>query len=278
MKKIALLPIVAILALGACNDGGMIVAPAEVMFHNNTDQPEHNHQHRTAVFTTNVPAEGFKVGNISIAWTYNTTMTASPSDQTTHFEAELCAGENCNDGAIEGTAQGAELNLVEGNTAEWAVNEVGWYTVRVRSSGYKDGSLEHASVWKTISFEVFDPTPGPTYFINGFSSPVRNGMTVRGGSTVPLQFHVFEGEDATGTEVDGDHSAAGGVDINIVPVACDGVQGAVEEVGGNAGATGLRYEDGRWIRNWRTPRLAGCFDVTPLVGDQSGETVRINTR
>jgi hypothetical protein len=102
--------------------------------------------------------------------------------------------------------------------------------------------------------------------LNGFFQPVdMNGVynRVKGGSTVPLKFKIFAGT----TELT---DVAFVTSLQAEQVVCDA--GAfiddVEIVA--TGGTVLRYSDGQFIYNWKTPSGAGkCFRVTMTTLDGS---------
>ncbi len=113
-----------------------------------------------------------------------------------------------------------------------------------------------------------------TYTVNpyrwtGFYSPVDMGgvvNTVKGGSTVPLKFEVFNGS----TEI---------TDVAAVKVfraklvSCTGLSATTDSVETTStGGTGLRYDTtgGQFIQNWKTPTGAGtCYSVSVTTNDGS---------
>ena len=102
----------------------------------------------------------------------------------------------------------------------------------------------------------------------GFYQPVDNGNvwnTVKGGSTVPLKFEIFAGP----TELT-DVSAVKFYTAKTIP--CTGLPGASEDQIETLSATGstvLRYADGKFIFNWKTPKAVGCYQVTITAQDGS---------
>jgi hypothetical protein len=90
--------------------------------------------------------------------------------------------------------------------------------------------------------------------------PVLN--VVKNGSTVPLKFKIFAGS----TEL---------TDIKYIeylkygPVVCDAAapNDVIETLA--TGGTVLRYADGQFIYNWKTPKTLGCFSVTIKMYDGS---------
>ena len=104
------------------------------------------------------------------------------------------------------------------------------------------------------------------YTVTGFYQPVDLGNvlnTVKAGRSVPLQFEVFAGasELTSTSEVTG---------LTSVKVGCTtGVgEDAVETV--TSGGTALKYENGQFVYNWKTPQQAGtCLRTTVTTRDGS---------
>jgi hypothetical protein len=104
--------------------------------------------------------------------------------------------------------------------------------------------------------------------LKGFYAPVdMSGVwnTVKGGSTVPLKFEAFAGDELTST------SAIKSFTQKLV--TCPGgnaITDAVEFV--TTGGTSLRYDStaGQFIQNWATPKQPGaCYVVTMTTQDGS---------
>ena len=102
--------------------------------------------------------------------------------------------------------------------------------------------------------------------IIGFYQPVdMDGVvnTVKGGSTVPFKFEVFNGNvELTDTAI---------VTMSVEEITCDFgafTDDIVETVA--IGGTGLRYDAtaGQFVFNWKTPKKAGaCYAVTATITD-----------
>ncbi len=104
--------------------------------------------------------------------------------------------------------------------------------------------------------------------LTGFYQPVDMGgviNTVKGGSTVPLKFEVFNGSvELTDPAI---------VTMSAKPITCatGAPTDAIEEIVATGG-TGLRYDttSGQFIYNWKTPKKAGtCYAVTATTSDGS---------
>jgi len=102
-------------------------------------------------------------------------------------------------------------------------------------------------------------TPMVPWTFSGFYHPVEMGgalNTVKGGSTVPIKFQVFAGA-----------SELTDPSIVVQPLtatqaACSGGPPDTIELTATGG-TNLRYAGGRFIFNWKTPKMPGyCYTVT----------------
>jgi hypothetical protein len=101
--------------------------------------------------------------------------------------------------------------------------------------------------------------------LTGFYQPVNMGEwvynTVKGGSTVPLKFNVYQGSQGTNERTD-----VGAVKPFVVQtVACstNALEDPVDFT--TTGATTLRYDATarQFIQNWQTPKVGGvCYRVT----------------
>jgi hypothetical protein len=96
--------------------------------------------------------------------------------------------------------------------------------------------------------------------------------TVKGGSTVPLTFRVFSGPtELTNTSVivqplTATQSVCGGEVTDEIEILA-------------TGGTVLRYENGRFIYNWKTPKTPGsCYVVTVRLTDGSSLSARFRLR
>jgi hypothetical protein len=86
---------------------------------------------------------------------------------------------------------------------------------------------------------------------------------------VPLQFRVYDGT----TEIT-DRAAVG--PFTVTTVTCPGAHTPAEEVDFTTGGqTALRYTDGKFQQNWKTPKKAGCYQVTVTT---EGDSLSANFR
>jgi hypothetical protein len=122
------------------------------------------------------------------------------------------------------------------------------------SSNYEVTVLEAASSWDFA----------------GYYSPVdmTGWNTVKGGSTVPLKFNVWENDTRAAELTDVDETVQGFMtrSIDCSETAEDG-----DEVAGDTtGKTVLRYdgEAGQFIQNWKTPKEPGaCYKAVMVLKD-----------
>jgi hypothetical protein len=106
------------------------------------------------------------------------------------------------------------------------------------------------------------------YRLSGFYAPVDMGgvvNTVKGGSTVPLKFELFQ--SISGTEL----TDTSGITLTATKTNCapGATEDAIEVTA--TGGTSLRYDStgGQFIYNWKTPTGAGCYTVTMTAADGS---------
>lgn len=152
-------------------------------------------------------------------------------------------------------------------TGQWSANFSGDYDItpgtRMRVL-QMDEDLDH-----TFTDWVVPVNP---WKLRGFYSPVdMSGVwnTVKGGSTVPLKFEVFNGS----TELT-DTSVITGITQQKVTCGTGGGIGNPSKVT-STGGTSLRYDTraGQFIQNWKTPTTPdACYRVTMTTADNSALT------
>lgn len=102
--------------------------------------------------------------------------------------------------------------------------------------------------------------------VEGFFAPVDMGATntIKGGNAVPLKFRVYAGT----TEL----TDASLFRVQYVKITCGSTPNVSDEIQVvTTVATGLRYENGQFITNWKTPTGTGCYQVVVTLAD--GKTV-----
>ncbi|WP_426322017.1 glycosyl hydrolase family 95 catalytic domain-containing protein [Microbacterium sp. E-13] len=143
--------------------------------------------------------------------------------------------------------------------------EVGQYVVKYRSVDAA-GNVEEA---KEVTLTVVQP-----WTFTGFYAPVDMGgvvNVVKGGSTVPLKFELFSGEQelTSTTAIDS---------LRTVQHSCDPAAPVDEVETVVAGGTALVYDTqaGRFQYNWKTPKSTGCMDV--IVRSTDGSELKAQFR
>jgi hypothetical protein len=113
--------------------------------------------------------------------------------------------------------------------------------------------------------------------MDGFYRPVDMGKvnTVKAGSTVPLKFNVFKGDERLTSGI--------GATFSAKKVSCTTGEptDAIEEFT-TTGKTELRYDaDGQqWVQNWATPKSGGgsCYLVTMTTADGTSITAEFKLK
>ncbi|MBI2776763.1 MAG: MBG-2 domain-containing protein [Chloroflexi bacterium] len=115
----------------------------------------------------------------------------------------------------------------------------------------------------TVNFTILG------WSLNGFYQPVDMGFlnTVKGGSTVPLKFEIFQGstELTNVTAIKGFKATLTNC-LAFVDVPADAIEMTA------TGGTSLRYDGsgGQFIQNWQTPKSPGaCYSVSMQTQDGS---------
>lgn len=110
-------------------------------------------------------------------------------------------------------------------------------------------------------------TPDPPVVTrSGFYSPVKAGVNdQKGGSTVPLKFNVaVNGVQKTDTA---------GLQFSLTRVNCSTSAPIAAAAFTMTGGTALRYEDGQFIANWKTPTDAGACYVVKMTTTADGGAI-----
>lgn len=117
------------------------------------------------------------------------------------------------------------------------------------------------------------------YTFTGFTQPVDNAPTVnhgRAGRTYPVKFSIVlpNGDFVTTT------SAIDSIDV--LRVACGTFLGSPADAleATSSGGTPLRYdaESNKFIYDWRTPAVAGCYQLLITLADTGVHTANFNLR
>jgi hypothetical protein len=189
--------------------------------------------------------------------------------------------------SLTGVIVGDDVSLT-GGTAEFADADVG-SNKEVTGTGFgltgaDEGNytLESTTLTTTASILAWDaqghgfyqpvgvsnsefvaaPDPAPA------SSQATAWNAAKGGSTIPLKFQVFaDGAEKTSTA---DISAFTQTRLSSCAA---GATGEIDEALTTTGNTTLRYTDGQWIQNWKTPTVKRgaeeCWRATVTFADGS---------
>jgi len=113
------------------------------------------------------------------------------------------------------------------------------------------GNTASSSFTVTVTFVP----PPPVITRSGFYAPVKAGVNdQKGGSTVPLKFNVT----VNGVQ----KTDIAGLDFGLTKVSCSTGAPIAPASFTMTGGNGLRYEDGQFTANWKTPSDAGsCYVV-----------------
>ncbi|MGP0225129.1 PxKF domain-containing protein [Paenarthrobacter sp. NCHU4564] len=241
-----------------------------------------------ALIVTNIPV--VITAEDGTATTYTVAISRTNPNQSTHLRNLSLNGYALSPG-FSPDRQGAEapyqvMNEMDSNvssvTLAW---EAGWAGQQILVNGtsmpagasetivgLKDG--ENIIEVSTSSY----PGDFGTYIIKltrkaapwtlqGFTAPVDMGgvwNTVKGGSTVPLKFRMFD----RGVEIKDTAKVKG---FTATSVQCPGTGAATADVEFlTTGGTQLTYTDGQFIQKWQTPKKPGsCIQVTMTAADGS---------
>ncbi|HLS45001.1 MAG TPA: PxKF domain-containing protein [Ornithinicoccus sp.] len=105
---------------------------------------------------------------------------------------------------------------------------------------------------------------GGSWTLEGFLDPVDTDVlnTVKAGATVPLKFRVHDG-----TPELTDPAVVGSFTVERTSCTAEETASAEELALTTTGATQLRYTDGAFQQNWKTPKTPGCYQVTLATTD-----------
>ena len=144
---------------------------------------------------------------------------------------------------------------------------------------YGPGGIFPTTTFRDTNYWV-TPLWIPQFTLAGFYQPVDMGdvfNTVKGGSTVPLKFEVYD--SSNGTEQT-DVSVVDG--FEATPTQCPSGSVTTDQIEiTSTGGTSLRYDTtaGQFIQNWKTPRNAGaCYEVTMFTTDGSSISAKFQLK
>jgi hypothetical protein len=235
-----------------------------------TDAGNYTLLNTTAATTADITPKSI-TGNFTAAdkiWDGNTSATItgrSLSGTVVGDDVTLVGGTAAFDTADVGTGK-----TVTGTGFSITGSDAGNYTL-ASSTLYTTASI---LAWSALGTGFYQPVgvPNSVFTASGTTPnpPAANSSTVwnaiKGGQTVPLKFNVFAGTvEKTSLS---DISAFTQTKLN----SCSAGAGEVEtEVLETTGQTTLRYTDGQWVQNWKTPKGSSdaCYRATVTFADGS---------
>ena len=148
-------------------------------------------------------------------------------------------------GGATGTGSGGALGRIGGSVGSWGIS----------------GFQQPVGLPNTYQGEVAGVTSNTTW------------NTIKGGQAVPLKFEIFAG----GTEKTSVSDVHG---IYLYSLPCTvGEENPVLMDMDSSGDTELRYTDGHFIQNWKTPKGANkCYRVVLRTKDGSALTAFFKTK
>ena len=192
-------------------------------------------------------------------------LVGGPSDGATYTEDTLPAAPTCD-------ASDPLSGLAGDCSVEGYATSLGTHTVTATAHDRAGNTAT-----RSASYTVRETTTTPTaWTLVGFGRPLGDDVNVvKGGSTVPLKFEVFDGD----TELtDPDVVAA----FAVEDVGCTAGRGGRGPVAFSATADkDVRYDagTGQFEQLWQTPRTSGaCYQLTLIATDGSTLTASFRTK
>jgi hypothetical protein len=174
------------------------------------------------------------------------------------FDTTTAATVNVSGATLVGVVSGDTVTLnTSAATGTFASASVGTHQVQISGLTLSGADAGNYSLVQPTTTATIGP-----WTLSGFYQPVSMGPwvlnTVKGGSTVPLKFNIYQGTTER-TDVAAVHA------FFVNPVQCtEGpVQDPIELT--TSGGTTLRYDTTghQFIQNWQTPKTPGaCYRVT----------------
>jgi hypothetical protein len=176
----------------------------------------------------------------------------SPADGAIYYYGDTIPAADCS--AVDATSGPNDCSVTAGG------NSIGSHTLTAVAT---DNAGNEGTETRTYTVQAWD--------LDGFYQPVDKYKvnTVKAGSTVPLKFNVFKGNQRMTSGI--------GASFSAKKVNCEGgaIEDAIEEFT-TTGKTELRYDaDGQqWVQNWATPKAGAgsCYAVTMTTAD--GSTIK----
>jgi hypothetical protein len=234
------------------------------------------------------PASAATTGTV-IAWGYNgfeqATVPDGPTDVTAVAAGSYHSLALHTDGSVTawGDNRWGQLNIPDGLTDVTAIAAGYFHSLALHRDGTVTAWGNSVQGQASVPDGLTDVTAiAAGYFhslalshsadrpltIDGFFGPVHDDTlgTAKAGSTIPLQFRVYDGD----TELTDPTVIAG---FTAQRVSCPEAASSGEEVDfTTTGGTALRYTDGKFQQNWKTPKTPGCYQVTLTTTDNTSKT------
>jgi len=194
------------------------------------------------------------------------TIKRDATDPAVQWNADITDGASYQFGAVPPAPTCTALDVTSGPancTVSGYATTVGIHTLSATAT---DNAGNVATESRTYTVGAFT--------LLGFYAPVDMGgvlNAIKGGSTVPLKFEVFNGD----TELT---SPSVVESLTSTPITCD-THAAIPEIETPlSGNTQLSYVDGQFHYNWKTPKTSGCFRVTVTTIDGSSLSAMFTLR
>lgn len=208
------------------------------------------------------PAASDVAGNVTPAGSDSKSFKVDLTDPTVAFSSTFASSYNYGEVPAKPTCVGSDA--VSG-LASCVIS--GDYSTAVGDHTLTATATDNAGRTKSIPMTY----TVKAWKLSGFYQPVdMNGVvnTVKAGSTVPLKFEVFSGDNEL-TNVSAVKS------FRVAPMTCGGTAPTDDVEITSTGGTSLRYDStgGQFIQNWQTPKTPGaCYQVTMTTQDSSSLT------
>ena len=229
----------------------------------------------TGAGTCEVTASQGGNGNYNPATSVARTVTIAKANQPTLAVTTSVAGGYVDTVVTLGTTGGAGTGAVTYSVgSSTACTVAGNLLTITRGSGScsvvatKAGDDNHNQ-----AVSAAQPITLSAWRVGGFYSPVDlNGVynTVKGGSTVPVKFELFQDTRELTSTTD-----VVGIAQKTVSCSPTATVDEIEVLAATTGGTALRYDTtaGQYVYNWKTPTGAGkCYQITMTARDGSTQT------
>ena len=203
------------------------------------------------------------------------TITQATPQITWNNPAPVDAGTVLGSTQLNAVVKGVDNNVLAGTSmytpAAGTVLNAGTQTLKVDFTPSAANAGNYKTATKTVQITV-----SPYNFGNGFFQPVDNRMLngVKGGSTVPMKFELFQSLSGTELKSTSAIKTWSTTKVNCSTAAATG-EDAIEEY--TTGNTSLRFDTtgDQFILNWQAPKATAaapvgtCYQVNVVANDGS---------